>query len=293
MDGTPDYAEKFRAMMRAAPDSEWVWTFGDDDKLQPGALAFMLGRLAAAPESLHFIHVSERKRSAGTGHTFTGRLFDLACSIGWLEMTGFITGNVTRGTWLAKCAESHNWDIYAESAYVQSCVLLETLRDEQAQFIDLPLIDTQEPQQSAQVLAQWQQERTAERYLYLDKALQSMMAQGILPAKLPAKFFRYVNYHLWDRHITYFLAAVQAGAIWAPQWIARVKALADMLDDKTLAKGVNDALDQAVSLAHQRTDAARNLAMAESLMAAMHEKHNAAIYPYVFTDGSDVRKEAA
>lgn len=275
-DGEPDYSEKFRAMMRAAPDSDWVWTFGDDDKLQPGALRAMLQRLAVMASDISFVHVAERKRSNGTGHMYTGRLIDLCCQLGWLDMTGFISGNITRGGLLAKCAETPNWPLYAKSAYVHSCAIFETLLRHKAQFIDLPLVGTQEEQQSAQVLAQWAQERTAERYFYVAQALAAMMEKGIIKAKLPAKFFRYVNYHLWDRHLSYFAAGfVESGQAWDDSWAFHVKLLADMVSDEAVAESVRADVDAAVAMA-----AAGDV---EGL-TAIGTKHSQSLYPYTFAD---------
>ena len=293
MDGAPDYSDKFRAMMRVASDSEWVWTFGDDDKLEPGALKFMLSRLEQAEDDLKFIHVSERKRASGMGHTFTGRLFDLACSIGWLEMTGFITGNITRGSLLARCADTSLWDVYAKSAYVHSCAILETLKDEQAQFIDLPLVDTQEPEQSAHSLKQWQAEGTAFRYFHVADAIARMMSEGILTGKLPPKFFRYSSYHLWDRHITYFIANAMAGAMWECSWTEHVKLLAHLINDADVAQSIRRDVDDAVTWALDREGALLKAEIKKRQMEELYERRNAAVYPNFFTDGSDVKKVAA
>lgn len=291
VDGSPDYAQKFRTMFRVASESEWVWTFGDDDKLEPGALKFMLERLAKADPALSFIHVSERKRSTGSGHTFTGRLIELACTIGWIEMTGFITGNITRGRLLAKCAESPNWGVYSENSFAHSCAILETLKYEQAQFIDLPLVDSQDQVQSPELLDQWVKDKAGERYFYIGNALQTMMDQGILPKKLPAKFFRYLHYHLWDRHISYFLSNAMSGAIWDDDWIDHVSDLSYMVDDYEMGESIRCDLYDAVELAKDRKQAEQRFNLNSEKMTALYKKRSGLVYSEEYNEPP--KKEAA
>lgn len=237
-DGEPDYDVKFRSMFRAAPDSEWVWTFGDDDVLEPNALKFMLDILSKAPPELAFIHVSERSRSTGSGDVYKGRMIDLCCQLGWIEFTGFISANITRGKLLAQCAETPNWNVYARTAFVHSCALLEVLRKEQTQFIDMPLIDVQPDRDESvtkQKVAQWRESNVEIRYLYLADSLQLMYDQEIIKSRLPVKFFRYHHYHLWDRHITCFLLIwLNENKIWYDDWAFYAKRMAGFVDDDVI-----------------------------------------------------------
>lgn len=274
VDGEPDYSDKFREMMAAAPDSEWVWTFGDDDVLMPGALAFMLEHLRDAPAELAFVHVPERRRAGASGQVVAGRLLELCCSIGWIEMTGFITGNITRGSRLAACAQSKNWELYARSAFVQSCVLLEELRGDQAQFIDLPLIDTQDADQTEASQERWKEEQIPVRYFYVADALESMFAQGILTRKLPKKFFRYLSYHLWDRHITFFIAAwINHGDIWETELTDYIKRLADLLEDGDAAAQIRRKVDVTREMIVEHARLKKGL-------IEVFEEHNRHMYTY-------------
>ncbi len=158
-----DYSDAFRDMMLAAPSSEWVWTFGDDDLLQPNALSFMLERLPHHSKQ-DFLHIAEAKRASGTNNIHSASsLFDLANTFGWIEMTGFITGNITRGHLLAKAAESKHWPKYAKCSFVQSCALLEALRDRPCAFLDIPLITSQEMEQTEETMQNWKEQNIAGR----------------------------------------------------------------------------------------------------------------------------------
>ena len=60
-----DYSDAFKRMYQICGDSEWVWTFGDDDELLPGALEWMLEHLRTVPIDVQFMHVTELKRFSG------------------------------------------------------------------------------------------------------------------------------------------------------------------------------------------------------------------------------------
>lgn len=282
-DGEPDYADKFLEMFRASPDSEWVWTFGDDEVLSINALSFVIGRLKAAPPELAFLHISERKRSTGSGNTYTGRMVDLCCQFGWLEFTGFISGNITRGPLLAKCAETENWPAYARTAYVQSCALFEGLRKEQAQLIDLPLYDTQpdvDPEVNAIKQQQWIDANTETRYLFLADAVQVMYDKGLIKSKLPARFFRYHNAHLWDRHILCFVSIwLGEKKVWCDDWALYVKRMAGFVAEKEIAEKIVNDVNVAGRLVLTHSALHENCKMLEADLCVIMKERSVQLYP--------------
>jgi hypothetical protein len=77
-----DYAPAFQHLFQAAPDAEWVWTFGNDDVLQPKALRFLLDDLLPAHGKARF-HPHRRIRRARPARMRSSaptRLIDLCCS---------------------------------------------------------------------------------------------------------------------------------------------------------------------------------------------------------------------
>jgi glycosyltransferase involved in cell wall biosynthesis len=289
MDGDPPYGDKFRMMFRAARDSEWVWTFGDDDTLRPGALDFMVERLKKADDDLSFIHVAELSRASGTGNTYTGRLIDLCCSIGWLEITGFITGNITRGSLLAQCADTEHWDEYAKCAYVQSCALLEGLKDHKAQFIDLPLIETGSPPPVENDTPELKKRRNhiwIWSYLLMDDAVKIMFDHKIITGKVPIKFFRYHHYYLWDRQITYYISYwLGNGEIWDDVWAGHVKQLADFIDDDKMATRIRQSVDSEMKMVYAHVKIKEMDQRVKDDLKALFELHSEHPYPFAYTDG--------
>lgn len=280
-----DYSDTFRRLFWLGEFKDWCWTFGDDDKLQKGALKFMLERLEAAPEELSFIHVAEQRRISGRNDTYTGRLIDLCRNFGWIEMTGFITGNICRGKYLHQAANSRLWPTYAKTAFVQSCALLEVLHDEQAQFLDLPLIDTQAAEQTTETGERWAADRISYRYMLLSWALEAMYDYGILTEKMPPKFFRYLTYHLWDRYITFYIADyINEGRIWQDDWAVHISKFADFVDDEEVANQIRSDVDTARNMVtvHAATTLQNNVITAN--LHTMLERRNTMPYPYSFLE---------
>ena len=234
-----DYSVAFRRMMTACPDSDWVWTFGDDDLLRGGSLEFIIEQLKAAPPELAFIHVAEVTRWSKNNSVYKGEFIDLCKNIGWLEMSGFITGNICRGDRLAKAAQTTRWKEYAKSAFVHSLALLEELQHDQAMFLDIPCVQTQAREQTQECIQKWVDMHIPERYLFVSSAIERMFEDEILKEKLPPKFFRYLNYHLWDRFLTHFGGDyLNHNQMWIEDSWANVSRFARYVDDEEVANKI-------------------------------------------------------
>lgn len=279
-----DYAAAFRAMFRAEPEVEWVWTFGDDDVLRPQALAFMLGQLEG--QQADFLHVCELKRASGVNKIHVAdTLLSLCVAFGWIEMTGFITGNITRGALLAKAADTVLWPSYAKTAFVQSCALLEALRDRPATFFDVPLIDSQEPEQTTATAETWRDQNIPGRYLFVSDAIELMMDQGMLPPKLPAKFFRYLSYHLWDRFVVSFTNDyLNHGMLWGEDAWARVAKFAALVEEPEQAEQLTRDINAARGLSMLGQYMLTNVEGLKVELAAINQRRGTAVYPYSFVE---------
>lgn len=277
-----DYADAFQQLFThpAVPESEWVWTFGDDDKLAPGALAFMLEELAKA-DHVCMYHVAEATRASGTSAAHAGTLFDLCCQFGWVEMTGFITANIVRGPLLFNAGSSTFWPHYARTAFAQSCALLEVLHDEDAVFLDVPLIRSQDNSQSPETIKRWGDDQIAVRYTYLGEALEVLYRGGVLKTKVPKKFFRYLVYHLWDRFLTFMVSDyVERRQMWPVESWARVKKFGEFLADEADRDAMWRDVDicQGLIAAHAFMGQAADGMLAQALGVA--QARNVEIYPY-------------
>lgn len=278
-----DYSVAHKRYMEACPDSDWVWTFGDDDVLMRGALKFMLPQLERlGADGVRFVHVAEVSRSSSNG-CYRGKLLDLCATYGWLEMTGFMTGNIIRGNRLFHASQTKRWDLYAKSAFVHSCALLEELRDDRAAFLDIPLINTQSPQQTNECLQKWISQRIPERYLYCAQAIDRMFEDSILTRPLPPVFFRYLHYHLWDRFITHFAGDfLNHGTLWQEECWASIALMVKHISDPTLAQKVIDDIEISrglTTLLHYMT---ANLDNLKQELRTIAESRETELYPRTF-----------
>lgn len=237
-----DYSLAFRNLFGSV-DAEWVWTFGDDDRLEPDTLGRMVGVLEQTDSD--FIHCAETGRESGTGKMYNGYLIDLCNSFGWLDMTGFITCNIAKGYIWNEAARSPRWNLYAKSAFVQSCVLLELLHDKKCAYMDQPVVATQNKDQTQECIDRWAADKIGERYMLVADCIETMYEAGILTKKLRRAFFRYQNYHLWDRHITYFIHDfVSQGVVVPDAWWEMQKHLAGFLEDEAFAGDLVEEIDR-------------------------------------------------
>ena len=285
-----DYTAAFKRLFTAPELADgYVWTFGDDDLLEPNALKFMLEELDRHPD-IDFFHVAEASRASEKSGAFTGTLFDLCCEFGWIEMTGFITGNLTRVKYLRAAGDSPRWPHYARCAFAQSCALLEILHDKQALFLDVPLIRTQDNSLTDESMKRWTDDDIPGRYMLVAECLRLMYEAGILQVKVPKKFFRYLVYHLWDRFITYMVNDyIDRGQMWPPDRWGQVKSFAHFLaDEKEAAEICNDVdacqgLIFACNIARQQADSFVRT------IAEVAIKRNAEIYSYGYREAGTGR----
>jgi glycosyltransferase involved in cell wall biosynthesis len=191
--------ENFRAVVGLA-EGDYIWTFGDDDILLPGALDFARRLLE---HDLDFYHVAEETRSGAVGAK-RGTLFDLCCTYGFLDVTGFMTGNIVRAEKLKTACATKNWEIYANSAFSHSLAMLEVLAHCDATIVDIPMIRA--AQETPEMVERWKLEQTTARYIYISDGLMVLRDQGIIPDKLPEIFFRYLSGSLIKRMMNDYLA---------------------------------------------------------------------------------------
>lgn len=278
-----DYSDVFQDMFDAGHCHDWAWTFGDDDLLQTGALAFMLEFLSTH-DDLSFLHVPEVKRSHNTGALYRASgLFDLCNNFGWLEMTGFITGNITKGFLLAEAGNTPNWRTYAKSSFVQACALLEQLRDNACAFLDIPLVTSQEMEQTEDTGKRWSEGNIGYRYLLLADALELMYEQEILKRKVDKRFFRYLNYHLWDRFISHFLSDYfNAKTLWLDDAWGRVIRMTRFIANEEEATAIMADVEAARGLSTLGLYMSRNIAGIESELRTIFDRHTQPIYQYGF-----------
>lgn len=280
-----DYTTAFREMFCEARDSEWVWTFGDDDHLLPGALALAHKKLIEDHTDLQFVHVAETARASGQNAVHRGTLIDLCNHFGWIEMTGFITGNITRGERLWHAGQTPRWNRYAKSAFVQSAALLEELAHDQCALFDIPLIEPQRNDggTSADTMGKWREQNIDIRYQFAAECIEAMFEEGVLTQELETKFFRYLSYDLAGRFLSNWAADyINQGIVYDDLTFARAGKLALFLRDKEVAKKIHEDLEALRTFTVLHSGLKANLDVLLARVAEISERRQGALYPYTF-----------
>jgi len=221
-------------------DVEWVWFMGDDDHL---ICKNAISKLAQAihqhqSSSLAVVHVAQARRSRRSGLVLSGKLIDLCNSLGFHEMLGWMSGLIIRGD-IFKCFIDVGSMHYAESAYSHSAALLELASSDDALFLDVDWVDTQDDQQTTESIQRWAEANVGERYFYVVDGVLSQFERGILTKKLKPVFYRYHTYSLWDRYACYLIERVlKSGTMTEAEsqhW-TRVSRIAATIDDPVFVK---------------------------------------------------------
>ena len=272
-----DFQDNFRHVF-SLPETEWTWMFGDDDLLRLGSLQTVLEALKGAGE---FLRVAEKARASESPSFKRGTLLEVCSTFGWLDMTGFITGNIVKTERLRRAVNNPKWEFWSKNAFPQSCALLEELRNDQAMFLDLPIIDSQE--KAADINQRWEANNTALRYFFVDESLTDMVQRGILPKHLDNVFFRYHSYFLWDRLISNMISDYSTFPD-KPQihlW-KHIEGLAELLADDQKAILKNRILEvQQMIERHQ--EALESLSECSVGLRILNDQHNTERFGWTYT----------
>ena len=251
------------------PNTDWVWLMGDDDCLESNRSIAIVHDLIKTSENLDlsFVHACQARRSAQSGNVYKEETLKLCEEFGYHEMLGWISSIVTRRniliTALTNVQNSFRERPLKVSSYAHSAELLKLLHDKQGAFIDFPLVEPQDNEQTEDSIERWRVENMGERYFYVVDDLIEMQRQGLLKNSLPATFFRYHRYNLWDRLIAHQLGElVNAKNLadddqlqtfvnrFVENW-GRIDKLCKMIEEQQVQKYLSIMLHHAIMLSSQ------------------------------------------
>ena len=286
----PDFSHNFKFAFDL-PSTPFTWTFGDDDKMLPGALEKVVSIL---DERVPFVHVGEVSRTKNTMQVLEGSMIENCNKIGLLDFTGFITGNIIRTDKLKAAVNSPNWDGYATTAFPQSLSLLESLFYDNTAFIDFGLIEAQDRELSGPLRTEddrgmrWFTQNIGARYSYIIPQIRIVLDTVGHKEALKLPFFRYLSYYLWDRFIQDTISTYSGMVMNAPHDVfiheplwELFAGMADYLskeDGEAVRKSImqgKDVLDFHQNAIHELNKAGR---MLDDFVNA-HSKH---LFPYLY-----------
>lgn len=184
-----------RAFLMA--ETDWLWMFGDDDILAPNGLKNVIEYIKR--KDVEFIHAAEVTRVANEERIYCATTFELCSGFGFTEMTGFMSGNICKTKKLQSVLNSPDCKKYQESAFFQSLIVMDAFSDSKAAFMNAPIIDLQERQQSYETCVRWAAEDVLLKYSNTAEGLQILRGKGRIPEKLPDDFFRYLEGNLFAK----------------------------------------------------------------------------------------------
>lgn len=202
-------------------DIDWVWFHGDDDYLcHPQAVQFICQLIRDETDpSLTLVHACQKRRSRNTNNIIEGPLLDLCNKLGYHEMLGWMSSLVVRTdrfvAAIQRATRPYGKLKHAAqaielrlSAYPHSAALLELCHADKALFVDAPLVDPQDDEQTQESIQRWQVERMGERYFFVIDDWLALQKKGALGHGVSRTFMRYLTYNLWDRYATFILDEV-------------------------------------------------------------------------------------
>lgn len=191
-----DYWESFREAFTST-STEWTWMMGDDDLVMNGGLQFVLDVIHR--NNFDFFHVAESSRASNVRAIYPGTLLELSETIGFIDMTGFISGNVVRTAKLKEAFSSAWLEMYGKSAFVHSLALMEVLHDSPCAFVDMPVVQLQHATQTEETVNRWRDSNTSMRYNQLGYGLDILVNIEAIPKTVSPGFFRYLGGDLFGK----------------------------------------------------------------------------------------------
>jgi glycosyltransferase involved in cell wall biosynthesis len=241
-----------------APTTLWTWIMGDDDMLAAGGLQTILSVIKS--QRYQFIHAVETTRDNGEPEIYCGTLLELCSRIGFLEMTGFMSCNICRTDVLQAAFKSRHIGVYGESPFIHALALLEVLADKPCAFVNMPVVELQEKQQTQESIDRWEAHNVTMRYNLVGKGLRLLAADGVIPTTLPDVFFRYLGGNLFGKILFTFFQKTSATEqpIADEQWQELVQMATLLPEDSCREKiAVIEAyrakLDEFLALIHRNT----------------------------------------
>ena len=279
-------------------DVDWVWLHGDDDFLLDNQVVSTVSKIIKSRSSEHqdlsFVHACQGRRSQNSKQIFHGSLFDLCNTFGYHELLGWMSSLIIKSDVFFKdflpgykfTFEIKNSEYLLEnkvSAYVQSALIFKSCHNKTALFIDMPLVEPQDTEQTAESIQRWQVTHEGERYFFVVDDLLKMKADGILTTGVKAIFFRYLTYSIFDRYTSFLIAQVINNGMLSArdkEHLARMKSITSLLSEPAEAKLFLQWYQEFESAVLDYEYEISQIQVKRTRLLNSHELSQRAIYPF-------------
>jgi abequosyltransferase len=255
---------------------KYVWLFGDDDELLPGGLSSVFSLSKEGKYSVI---------SAGNGwfrpHTnkiAAGSLFNLVNSMGWNQIIGWMTGVILKRDTAEKLALILNSDPHKQSAYSHVSSLLQIAASHHSAYIDSPIVQPQ-GQQTKEDGERWAKANIAWKYFILIDSFEHLINIKAIPEKVNPKFFRYLNYYIWDRFLSNMISGHLTGKPFPDHGWEVIEKIGKMIDDEGMAKNLILSARLARSMCVERANAAERFNNITNSLVGTIKKSSEMLFP--------------
>lgn len=267
--------DNFEEVFRRTP-GEYIWIFGDDDILLPGALNTVLNILKQnKPALVHAGHGWFKPHSMGI---YSGTVLSFANKMGYNQFIGWITSIILHREFAHRMISVPQWLTYKECAFPQTCGVLHVAAYQPAIVIDHALVEPMEPQ-TKEDMERWAKGNTAWLYVLLVDSLKMLFEAGSLKEKLKPGFFRYLNYYLWDRFTVNMIASHFSDSPWPEKGWDNILLMAEMVDDMDTAKRIRNSVNSARRLCDMRINLKTQVSAIEQVLAGLANETNKPVLP--------------
>jgi abequosyltransferase len=255
---------------------DYIWWFGDDDVLLPGGLKSVLSHLT--DESLSFVSAGNGSFKPHSGKAVSGTLLEICNQIGWNQAIGWISADILRYDVAQKVWPLMQVEPYKLDAFAHVGATLTVAAHLKALHIDQPIVQPQ-GEQKEEDLQRWAKENIAWRYFLLIDTLKYMFEQKILTHKLEPRFFKYLNYYLWDRFLVNLMnSTIKTGNFPKRGWEILIL-MGDMVADADTRKSIRTRTESARLLCADRRLLLDQLKQNEDRLVNLANETNQPVLP--------------
>jgi abequosyltransferase len=249
----------------------YIWWFGDDDKLLPGGLQLVSMHLN--DPTIAFVSAGNGSFKPHSGKVVSGTLLGLCNQLGWNQVIGWMSADILRSDVASKVYHLMRQEPYKLDAYAHVGSLLTAACNLKAIHIDQPIAEPQGKQEKLDV-ERWNKENIGWRYFLLIDTFKYMFDQKIFTQKFNPDFFKYLSYYLWDRFITNMVSSSANNGTFPERGWEIINLIAEMVDEPNTRKNIRIRSSSAQQLCIDRKLLINQIKQNEQRMLALLNETN-------------------
>lgn len=229
-------------------NGDYVWWFGDDDKLLPGGLKLVCDQLDQGNFSI--ISAGNGWFTPHTGRLTTGTVFELCNYMGWNQFIGWISSVVMKKEIARKVGQLMLTKPYIDDAYAHVGALLKLASNLQGAHLDTSI--AQPIEATTEVDAErWSKEDINWRFFLTIDTFEHLINANIIPQKLNPNFFKYIDKYFWDLLLFNMITTIDPNSPYRQSGWSKILSMSNMINDFDIQKNIKSRCLGARSMTHE------------------------------------------